>query len=53
MVKTQFLHENWDFMVLKCLFGSVSAKVWDLMVLEWGPDGPEMACSLWRTPLLL
>ena len=22
-------------------------KVWDLMVLKWGPDGPEMACSLW------
>ena len=40
-------------MVLKCLYGNMNMKVWDLMVLEWAPDGPEMACSLWRTYLLL
>ena len=29
-------------MILKCLYGNVTVKVWDLMVLE-------MAYSLWRT----
>ena len=33
-------------MVLKCLYGNVNAKV-------LGPDGPEMASSLWRTHILL
>ena len=53
MVEKQFFQENWDSMVLKCLYGNVTVKVWDLMVLKWGHDGPEMACSLWRTHLLL
>ena len=53
MVEIQFLHENRESMVLECLYGNIIAKVWHLMVLKWGPDDPKMACSLWRTHLLL